>query len=332
MNMAVRIHDHGDREQMRWEEAPIAAPDAGWVQLRHTAIGVNFSDVNVRRGGFYPGHRPGFPLTLGNEAAGVVELVGTGVTDVAVTDRVAYAGLLGQFFEDTGAYTQRRNVPAARLVAIPDAVTDQQAAAMLMKGCTASLIINRLGRPQKGDVVLIHTVASGVGSILCQWAHHLGATVIGTAGSTAKAGIGRANGCAHVILYRETGFVAAVRALAPQGIDLVLDGVGKDTFLDSLDLLRPFGRAVNYGNASGNVPPFDIMKLAVKSITVARAGVTGHIADTTAFRQVAGELFALVAAGAIHPAIGQTYELRDASEAHRDLEEARHSGSLLLLP
>jgi len=332
MNMAVRIHNHGDRDQMRWEEAAIAAPGPGWVQLRHSAIGVNFSDVNVRRGGFYPGHRPTFPMALGNEAAGVVELVGPGVTDFAVGDRVAYAGLLGQFYEDSGAYTQRRNVPAARLVAIPDSVTDQQAAAMLMKGCTASLIINRLGRPQLGEVVLIHTVASGVGSILCQWARHLGATVIGTAGSEAKAQIGRANGCTHVILYRETDFVEAVGALAPQGVDLVMDGVGKDTFLRSLTLLRPFGRAVNYGNASGNVPPFDIMTLAVKSLTVARAGVTGHIADTAAFRRVAGELFGLVAAGAIRPSIGQTYALRDARNAHRDLEDARYSGSLLLLP
>jgi NADPH2:quinone reductase len=332
MNKAVRIHRNGGPEEMKWEDAPISPAAMGEVRVRHSAIGVNFSDINVRRGGFYPNQAPLFPLTLGNEAAGVVESVGIGVTEFKVGQRVAYAGIFGQFYEDTGAYCELRNVPAERLVAIPDGVSDQQAAAMLLKGSTASLIINRLYKPQPGDTILIHTAASGVGSILCQWSKHLGATVIGTAGSLEKAATGKQNGCDHVILYRHTDFVAEVRKLEPNGVSAVFDGVGKDTFIPSLQCLRRFGRAVNYGNASGSVPPLDIQTLAIKSLSVSRAGVTGHIQDAASLRQVATELFDLVARGTINVPIQKTYSLQDAANAHADVESAKYSGSLLLIP
>jgi NADPH2:quinone reductase len=332
MNKAMRIHANGGPEQLVWEESRLPPLRDDEVRVRHSAIGINFSDINVRRGGFYPGQNPVFPMVLGNEAAGVVCEIGSAVGDFNIGDRVAYAGIRGQFYEDTGAYSQYRNVPAERLVAIPDGVTDQEAAAILLKGCTASLIVNCLYTPKPGDVVLVHTGASGVGSLLCQWAKHLGATVIGTVGSPAKVEAARQNGCDHVILYRETNFVDEVAKLFPGGVSAVYDGVGRDTFLPSLDCVKPFGHLVNYGNASGTVPPFNVQILAIKSLTVSRAGVTGHIQDAAALRKVAEELFALVAAGALRIHVQKTYPLQEAAAAHRDVEAGKAIGSLLLIP
>ena len=210
MTKAIRIHANGGPEVLRYEDIELPSPGAGQARVRHTAIGVNYSDVNVRRGGFYLNQKPVFPIVLGNEAAGVVESVGAGVTDVKSGDRVVYAAMRGEFFEDTGAYAEARNVFADRLVKIPDGVSDQQAAAMMLKGLTASLIINKLFKPKPGDSVLIHTAAAGVGVILCQWSKHLGAIVIGTVGSAEKAKVARAHGCDHTILYRDVDFVAEV--------------------------------------------------------------------------------------------------------------------------
>ncbi|MCV0394865.1 MAG: quinone oxidoreductase [Rhizobiaceae bacterium] len=333
---AIRIHQNGGPEVMAWEEIPGPVATPGTVIVRHTAIGINFSDINVRRGGFYKtirgGLDVGFPLIPGNEAAGIVEEIGEGVTDFRVGDRVAYAGMHGQFFEDTGAYCELRAVPQDRLVAVPASVTDEQAAAILLKGSTASLIVNRLHKPAKGEVVLVHTAAAGVGSLLCQWASALGATVIGTVGSPAKEAIARDNGCAHVILYREADFVEAVNKIAPDGVTVVYDGVGKDTFERSLDVLSHFGKAINYGNASGPVAPVDIQRMALRSLSVARAGVTGHIPDAAALRAVAAELFELVAQGVLRPRVDKVYPLEQAASAHADVEAARYSGSLLLAP
>jgi NADPH2:quinone reductase len=332
MNKAMRIHANGGPEQLVWEESPLPPPRDDEVRVRHSAIGINFSDINVRRGGFYPNQNAPFPIVLGNEAAGVITEVGSSVSDFSVGDRVAYAGIRGQFYEDTGSYSQSRNVPAERLMRIPERVTDQEAAAILLKGCTASLIINCLYTPKPGDVVLIHTGASGVGSLLCQWAKHLGATVVGTVGSPGKVAAAKENGCDHVILYRETNFVEEVKRLFPAGVSAVYDGVGHDTFLPSLDCVKPFGHLVNYGNASGTVPPFNIQILAIKSLTVSRAGVTGHIQDAAALRTVAEELFSLVAAGILRIRVQKTYPLRDAAIAHRDVEAGKAIGSLLLIP
>jgi len=330
--MAMRIHAHGGPDVLKWEEVEVRAPAAGEVRVRHTAIGINYSDVNVRNGGFYLKHQPQMPLILGNEAAGVVESVGEGVADLKAGDRVCYAGMRGEFFENTGSYAELRNVPAERLVKIPDGVSDQQAAAMMTKGFTASLIINRIYRPKPGDTVLIHTAAGGVGIILAQWAKHLGATVFGTVGSPAKAEIAKAHGCDHPILYRDVDFVAEVNRITGQGVKVVYDGVGKDTFLKSLACTRPFGFMVNYGNASGHVPPLELLLLAAKSITVARPGLSSYIRDEATMRTAAAELFDLVARGIIRIEIGETYPLRDAVAAHRDIDARKQTGSILLIP
>ncbi len=268
---------------MRFEEVELRRPARGEVRLRHSAIGINFSDVNVRRGGFYFGKPPQFPLALGNEAAGVIEALGAGVSGFSVGERVAYAGMRGEFFEDTGAYTEARNVPAERLLKVPDNVSDRQAAAMLVKGFTAWLIINRLYRPKAGDTVLIHGIAGGVGFALGQWSRHLGATVIGTVGSEEKAAFVRQHACDHAVLYRETDFVAAVKAIVPEGVAAVFDGVGKDTFHASLECVRRFAMLVNYGNASGHPPPLDLLMLAKKgSLSVARPALSSITADAAA--------------------------------------------------
>jgi NADPH2:quinone reductase len=334
MIKAICIHANGGPEVMRFEEIALAPPGAGEARVRHTAIGINYSDINVRRGGFYLARPLRFPVILGNEAAGVVESVGAGVTDVRAGDRVAYAGMRGEFFEETGAYAQARNVPAERLIKLPDAISDQQAAAMMVKGFTASLIMNRIFRPKPGDTILIHTAAGGVGMILCQWSKHLDANVIGTVGSQQKAQVAKEHGCDHTILYRETDFVAVVRAITPQGVSAVFDGVGKDTFTASLDCVRPFGMLVNYGNASGHPPPIDLLHLAKRgSLSVCRPALSSLTADVTAMQAAAAELFDLVARGHLKIEIGRIYPLADAARAHRDIESrASPGGSMLLLP
>jgi NADPH2:quinone reductase len=329
---AIRIHRNGEPEEMRWEEIELPAPAAGEVRLRHTAIALNFSDVNVRRGGFYITPPSAFPLILGNEAAGVVAAVGAGVSTVKPGDRVAYVGVGGPFYERTGSYAQERNVPAACLVRLPDGISDQQAAALLLKGLTASLVINRIYKPKPGDTILVHAAASGVGLLLCQWAKHLGATVLGTVGNAEKAELVRANGCDHAILYRETDFVASVKALVPKGVHAVFDGVGKETFIPSFDCTRPFGMLVNYGNASGHVPPVDLLLLAKKgSLSVCRPAYSSHVADPGDYRSACDELFDLVQRNVLRIRIG-SYALRDAAQAHRDLEARRTIGSSVLVP
>jgi NADPH2:quinone reductase len=333
MTKAIRIHANGGPEVMRWEDIELAPPAAGEARIRHTAIGVNFSDINVRRGGFYIAKPSQFPLIIGNEAAGVVVSVGPGVTDVQPGDRVAYAGMSAEYFEATGAYADERNVPAERLLKLPASVSDQQAAAMLVKGFTASLIIHRGFRPKPGDTILIHAAASGVGLILIDWSKHLGASVIGTVGSATKADTAKRHGCDHVILYRDTDFVAAVKAIEPQGVSAVFDGVGKDTFIPSLDCVRPFGMLVNYGNASGHPPPLDLLLLAKKgSLSVSRPALSRLIGDPATMRFAAAELFDLVARGVLNIEIGRTYALRDAAQAHHDVESRVSSGSTVLLP
>ncbi|HMN78790.1 MAG TPA: quinone oxidoreductase [Burkholderiaceae bacterium] len=330
---AIAISRHGGPEVLEWIDLDLSPPAAHEVQVRHTAIGQNFSDINLRSGGFYLGNGPRFPIVLGNEAAGVVETVGSDVDGFAAGDRVAYAGVGGMFFENTGAYAQARNVPATHLVKVPDWITDQQAAGMLLKGLTASGIVHRCFSPAAGDPVLIHAAASGVGSILAQWYKHLGALVIGTVGNPAKAGLARKRGCDHTILYRQEDFVPAVRRLVPEGVAAVLDGVGKDTFLPSFDCLRPFGTLVNYGNASGPVPPFNVMLLAQKGyFALYRPGFGWHASTPDTLRAACDELFELVRTGALHIEIAATFRLEQAAEAHRAAESAGLAGSIVLLP
>jgi NADPH2:quinone reductase len=293
---------------------------------------VNYADVNLRRGTFYLYDKLPLPAVLGNEGAGVVEQVGPGVTELAVGDRVAYVNASGST-ASPGAYSERRVMAADRLVKIPGGVSDEQAAASLLKGLTAWCIVRRAFPVQPGQVVLVHAAAGGVSSFLTQWSRHLGATVIGTVGNAEKAAIAKADGCAHVILYRETDFVAETRRLYPGGISAVFDGVGKDTFLPSLDCLKPLGMLVNFGNASGPPPLLDVRMLSQKgSLIVTRVGVGHFLTERAALVAATSELFGLIANGTIKVHIAHKYPLREAAQAHRDLENGRTVGSLVLTP
>ncbi|MGE3247995.1 MAG: quinone oxidoreductase [Beijerinckiaceae bacterium] len=330
---AIRIEQHGGPEVLEWVDVDLPEPGPGEVRLRHTAIGINFSDINVRRGGFYYPEPMKMPLTPGNEAAGVVDAVGEGVTEFKPGDRAGYVGMFGPFYHHTGAYAEQRVVPAGRLVPLPDDVTDRQAAASMLKGMTAASIVEHMYVPKKGDTILIHAAAAGVSLLLVQWVKHLGARVIGTAGSPEKAAVAKAHGCDEVILYRETDFVAEVKRLTGEGVNAVYDGVGKDTFVKSMDCVKPFGSLVNYGNASGHVPPIDLLWCAAKgSLSVSRPAVSFQMAKTEDLRRNCAHFFKLISDGILKIEVSKTYPLKDAAEAHRDVEAGRATGSMLLIP
>jgi len=328
---AIRIHENGGPEVMRWESIQLPPPAAGEVRVRHTAIAVNFSDVNVRRGGFYISDAQVFPLIPGNEAAGIVAGLGSGVTGVGAGESVAYVGTGGPFYEKTGSYAEERNVPADCLVRLPRGISERTAAAFLLKGLTAAMIVKRVFRPGPEDTVLVHAAASGVGLLLCQWSKHLGARVIGTVGSAEKARVARSHGCDHVFLYAD--FPEQVKKLAPGGVSAVFDGVGRDTFERSIPCVRRFGMLVNYGNASGHVPPLDLLLLAKSgSLTASRPAFSHYIADCGGLAPACVELFDLVLRGVLKVEIGRSYALSDAATAHRDLEARAFSGSAVLIP
>ena len=324
MTHAIRLHQTGAPELMQWESIALPPPAAGEVRLRHHAIGLNYIDT-YHRSGLYP--LP-LPSGLGQEAAGVVEAVGEGVSEVAVGDRVAYATA------PLGAYAEARNVPADVLVPLPDALSFEQGAAMLMQGLTAQYLLRRTYRVQAGDTILVHAAAGGVGTIMCQWAKALGATVIGTVGSEHKAELARANGCDHPIVYTRENFARRVRELTDgEGVPVVFDSIGKDTFMDSLACLRPLGLMVSFGNASGAVPPVDIGVLArMGSLFLTRPTLFTYAARRSDLLAMASELFDLVVAGTLRVEINQRYALKDAAQAHRDLEGRRTSASSILLP
>ncbi|UCV07353.1 quinone oxidoreductase family protein [Dechloromonas denitrificans] len=324
MNHAIRIHQTGGPEVMCWEEVAVPAPAAGEATVRHHAVGLNFIDT-YHRTGLYP--LP-LPAGIGLEGAGVVEAVGAGVSAVKVGDRVAYAG------GPVGAYAEARNIPAHRLLKLPDAISFNTAAAMMLQGLTAAYLLRRTYRVQPGDAVLIHAAAGGVGLIACQWAKALGATVIGTVGSTAKVELAKAHGCDHVINYSSENFAQRVREITGgEGVPVVYDGVGKDTFIGSLDSLRPLGMMVAYGNASGPVPPLDLLLLSQKgSLFVTRPTIMNYTAQRADLEALGNELFDVVAAGRVRIEVNQTYRLADAAQAHRDLEARKTTGSTILLP
>ena len=328
---AVRMHENGRPEVLVWEDCEISPPGPGEVQIRHTAVSLNFSDVNVRRGGFYIAKPLQFPVILGNEGAGIISALGAGVAGINVGDRVGYVGSGGPFYENTGSYAELRNLPAKVVIKLPDAISDAQAAAVMLKGLTASMVINRFYKPKAGDVILNHGAASGVGLILTQWCKHLGATVIGTVGNAEKADVVRAHGCDYPVLYREVDFVEAVKQIVAEGCDSVFDGVGKDTCVKSLDCMRPFSMLVNYGNSSGHPEPLDLLLLAKKgSLAISRPAFSFHIAKEADRREAFDELFGLVEDGVIKLDVGQTYPLEEAAQAHRDLEDRKTFGSVVL--
>ena len=320
MPKAIRIHQHGGPEVLKWEEVDPGQPGPGEALVRHEAVGLNFIDV-YHRTGLYP--LPALPATPGLEAAGVVEAVGEAVTEVAAGDRVAYAGV------PPGAYAELRRIPAHRLVKLPAGISAQQAAAMMLQGMTARYLLKGCWHVGPGTKLLIHAAAGGVGLIVCQWARHLGATVIGTVGSPEKAEVARAHGCEHPIVYAREDFAARVKDLTNgRGVDVVYDSVGQATFMKSLDCLRPMGMMVSFGQSSGAMPPFDLAILAQKgSLFLTRPSLMTYTAVREDLLAHARDLFAVVQSGAVKVEVSRTYPLAEASRAHRDLEGRKTTGS-----
>ena len=324
MSFAIRFHQTGGPEVLRWEEVPVGDPAADEVRLRHEAVGLNYIDT-YQRSGLYP--LP-LPSGLGQEGAGVVEAVGKEVRDFRPGDRVAYAG------GPVGAYSQQRCLPAARLLKLPESIDFRSGAAMMLQGLTTAYLLRRTYAVQPGDAVLIHAAAGGVGLIACQWAKALGATVIGTVSTEAKAELARQHGCEHVILYSHEDVAARVRDITGgEGVAVVYDGVGKDTFAASLDSLRMRGMMVSFGNASGAVPPFNPLLLTQKgSLFLTRPMLAHYTANRDELLALGQELFAVVESGKVRININQTYALADAADAHRALEARQTTGSTVLLP
>lgn len=309
---------------MQWADVDAGTPGAGEVLLRQTAVGLNFIDT-YHRSGLYPLK---LPSGLGSEAAGVVEAVGDGVEEFAVGDRVAYAG------GAPGAYAEARVMPAARLVKLPSGVDDRVAAALLLKGMTAHYLLRQAYAVKRGDTLLVHAAAGGVGSVLVPWARRLGATVIGTVGGKQKMQPALAAGCHHVIDYRTQDFVKELKVLtAGRGVDVVYDAVGKDTFLGSLDCLRPRGMMVTYGNASGKAPPIEPLLLSEKgSLFLTRPTLAHYTARREDLLRAAQAVFHVLRSGVVKADVGRTYALKDVEQAHRDLEARRTTGASVLLP
>ncbi|MDN2566339.1 quinone oxidoreductase [Aquibium sp. A9E412] len=323
MTKAIVVHQTGGPEVLSWEARDPGRPGPGEVLVEHRAVGLNFIDVYFRSG-LYPAETPFVP---GSEAAGVVVETGEGVDGLAAGDRVAYC-------VSGGAYAERRVIAADRLVSVPDGVSDEQAAGMMLKGMTAWYLVRRTFPVKPGQTVLCHAAAGGVGLIVGQWAKHLGATVIGTAGSEEKIALAKAHGYDHVINYREADFVAAVKEITGGRLcDVVYDSVGKDTFPGSLDCLRPLGMFVSFGQSSGNVPPFELGLLARKgSLFATRPTLFTYIAERGELETAARELFEVVENGAVEIVVNQRYKLAEAGRAHEDLEGRRTSGVSVLTP
>ncbi len=319
----VRLLRYGGPEALVFDSIEPEPPGPAEIQIRHTAIGLNYIDVYDRTG-LYPMPLPG---VLGREAAGVVAALGSKVRGFRVGDRVAYV-------HSPGAYCEVRNVPAARVVKVPSAISDSEAAALMLKGLTAHYLLRRTYRVRRGDPILVHAAAGGVGLILCQWARFLGARVIGVVGSDAKADLARKNGCRHVLVSGRDLLVSGVKQLTKgEGVAVVYDSVGKDTFMESLDCLRPLGMMVSYGNASGPPPAVSPLELSRRgSLFLTRPTLFSYVATREALTAAARELFAVVKSRKVRIRIGQTYPLAEVAQAHRDLEARRTTGSTVLLP
>jgi len=325
MSKAIRIHQTGGPEVLCWEDLEVKEPGPGEVLLRQTAVGLNFIDV-YHRTGLYPLGE--LPATPGMEGAGIVEAVGEGVTHLLPGERVAYAGL------PPGAYAEKRLIPAHRLVALPDEISDQQAAGMMLQGMTVQYLLRSTFHIKPGDTILFHAAAGGVGLIACQWAKHLGATVIGTVGSKEKAETAKAHGCDFPLLYGEEDWVARVKEITDgEGVPVVYDSIGRDTFMKSLDCLRPLGLMVSFGQASGPIGSFDPGVLSAKgSLFLTRPTLMTYTANREDLLASAAELFSVVKSGEVKIEVKQTYPLAEAAQAHRDLEARKTTGSTVLLP
>lgn len=323
MTHAIQIHELGGPEVLRWEAVDVPAPGPGQALIKQTAVGLNYIDI-YHRTGLYP--LPSKPAIIGNEAAGVVEAVGDNVTEVAVGDRVAYCMSLG-------SYAQRRVMSSRLLVRLPDSLTDRHAAALMLKGCTVQYLLRRTYRVKAGDTILFHAAAGGCGLIACQWAKHLGATVIGTVSTPEKAELAKAHGCDHVIVYGRESFAGRVKELTDgAGVPVVYDSVGKDTFADSLDCLQPRGLMVSFGNSSGAIQSFSPSLLAAKgSLYLTRPTLVTHVGTREDLEMTTNDLFDVISKGVVRVNINQSYLLQNAQQAHRELEGRKTIGSSVLL-
>jgi len=325
MVKAIIVSEYGGPEVLKLQDVNVANPGPGEILVRHGAIGLNFIDVYMRTG-LYP--LPALPGGIGLEGAGTIEAIGDGVSDFKVGDRIAYAS------PPPGSYSEVRTIDADRVVKLPDAIDDKTAAAMMLQGMTAQYLLRQTYRVQKGDTILMHAAAGGVGLIVCQWAKHLGATVIGTVGSAEKADLAKSHGCDHTILYRDENFKDRVAELTDGvGVNVVYDSIGKDTFMDSLGSLKPRGMMVTYGNASGPVDPFAPGILGqMGSLFVTRPSLFNYAHDKTSITAMATELMDLVVSGAVKIEVHQEYALANAAQAHTDLEARKTIGSTVLIP
>ncbi|WP_313027933.1 quinone oxidoreductase [Brucella sp.] len=321
---AIRVHQTGGPEVLQYEQIEIGEPGAGEAKVRHEAIGLNFIDVYFRTGLYKAAQ---MPFTPGNEGAGIVVAVGSGVENLKVGDRVAYAAT-------PGSYAEERILPADRLVKVPDSIELKTAAAMMLKGMTAQYLLRQTFVVKPGHTILFHAAAGGVGLIAGQWAKHLGATVIGTAGSEEKIALAKAHGYDHVINYRTENFVERVKELTGgEGVNVVYDSVGRDTYMGSLDVLKPLGMFACFGQSSGVIPPFDLNLLAQKgSLFATRPTLFNYVAKRAELEKTANELFDVVASGAVKIEINQSYALKDVRKAHEDLEARKTTGASILLP
>ncbi len=323
MTKAIRIHVNGGPEVMIWEDVPTPEPGPGEALIKHEAIGLNFIDVYFRTGLY---KAPGLPLIIGQEGAGIVIAVGANVLNVTVGDRVAYAGPLG-------GYATERVIPADRLVKLPSNISFQTGAAMMLQGMTAQFLLRRTYMVRAGDTIVVHAAAGGVGMIMCQWAKHLGATVIGVVSNERKAELARAHGAAHIVIGHTTLATDVKRITGGAMVPVVYDSVGKDTFMASIDCLAPLGLMVSYGNASGPVPPVELSLLAAKgSLYLTRPTLATYTAKRSDLEHVTAELFAVVGSGTVKIEVNQTFSLKDAGAAHTALESRKTTGSTVLLP
>lgn len=327
-NMAAVIYEKGGPEVFRWEEWPVGAPGPGEVLIRHGAIGVNYVDTYHRRGMPHPWAVPDLPIVLGFEGAGTVEAVGEGVADLKAGDRVGYAS------PPHGAYAQARCFPADRCVRLPDGIDDVQAAGMMLKGLTAQYLIRRTYAVQPGDTVLVHAASGGMGLILCQWCNAIGATVVGTVSTKEKAALAAANGCHHPVVRSQESFVDVVKDVTGgEGVPVVYESIGKDTFMDSLDCLRPLGMMASYGHASGEPPDVNVVDLGRRgSLFVTRPAIMHYMAERKHIVAGAEDLFDAVLNKGVNITINHTWPLSEVAEAHAAVEGAKTTGSVVLMP
>jgi len=327
MPKAIRIYEQGSPEVMKWEDVDLTPPGAGEIRMRHDVIGLNYIDT-YHRGGVY---KIPMPSGIGSEAAGVVEAVGDGITEFKPGDRVTYAS--GTPLQPVGSYAEARNVAAARVVRIPDGITSETAAAMMLKGMTVSYLVKRTYKVKSGDTVLWHAAAGGVGLIACQWLNALGVTTIATAGSDEKCELAKAHGATHCVNYKKDDFVARVKEITGgKGVPVVYDSVGKDTFDKSLECLSTFGTLVTFGNASGPVPPVNLAAQLKGHLYVTRPSLQPYSAARNDLVSLANDLFDVVKAGKVKIEINQRYPVKDAVQAHKDLESRKTTGSTVLMP